>query len=194
MYNSIPNSTHNSSPPPFGHLPSRRGGIEREMKHQQSKRVVIYFSQSLPFLRININAYPPQSLPFLREDVSETDRGDYIRQSKKHVIPAKTMAECWKSYIKNFSYLCSFDNLCLKFVKEKRGSDGRPSSLLEWDTSYPKFAERKWESRVVFYFIGQKKHCHHHQKKHVIPAEAGIQSDSITLSVKKVIKNLCLLE
>ena len=28
----------------------------------------------------------------------------------------------------------------------KRGPDGRPSSLLEWDTSCPKFAERRPES------------------------------------------------
>ena len=30
----------------------------------------------------------------------------------------------------------------------KQGPDGRPSSLLEWDTSCPQFAERKPESRI----------------------------------------------
>ena len=44
---------------------------------------------------------------------------------------------------KKFTYLCNLDDLCPKFAKRKRGSDGRPSSLLERDTSYPKFAERK---------------------------------------------------
>ena len=55
---------------------------------------------------------------------------------------------------KKFTYLCNLDNLCPKFAERKRGSDGRPSSLLEWDISYPKFVEKKQESRVgIILFI-----------------------------------------
>ena len=86
-------------------------------------------------------------------DANKVYRGDYIYLTGKLVIPAKAGIPSDSITLLVRKKTChsrgsgnpeSF--YCLLIIKKhvsfwrKRGSDGRPSSLLEWDTSYSKFA------------------------------------------------------